>query len=117
MVRRPCRDARRLFEQVTSYIPEKGIRPRLLLPFLEAGAELHEAARIATGAPDERRSALAEGIETLAEAARRAPFWSELLVTVRTLHTLAILDRQRYLRLIWELGEFGGDIAGDDAPR
>ncbi len=107
---------RSLYRRLGQYISERELRARLLLPFLSGPYHIHQAAFVATRPPEQRETIRREGIEALQCVARRSSFWSEQVVTIRTLQSLAVLDIMRYVRLVWELGEYNADIAVDPPP-
>jgi hypothetical protein len=111
------RHARSLYRAINEYVPEEDLRPRLFLPFLRAGPMIHAAARTATLAERERAARRSHARDTLRRVALRPGFWSEQLVTVRTLQSLAVLDVMRYFRLVWELGEYDAGVASPPPER
>lgn len=104
------REARALAARLAPMVPEDDARRRLVPALAAAGPELRAAARLATGDPDARMRARERGRAILARTARAPGFAGEQLVTVRTLHTLAVLDILHYVQLVADIGEY------DDGP-
>ncbi len=106
LFRKKNRCARSLYRSLLHLIPEKKLHSQLLPLFLSAEESIINAASLVIGHEPLRRSRYTAGRRELQKIALTPSFWSDHLITIRTLQSIAILDIMTYVRMVYALGEY-----------